>query len=89
MQESDQVLTKNLRPMMVACSSYVDQKVVTDTKNSGFDKVFLAPLGISTIVDEIFPYIEKRENKICHQEKINFLINSNMDINLNESIEGD
>ena len=74
---------------MVACSSYVDQKVVTDIKISGFDSVFLAPLGISTIVDEIFPYIEMREKQICHQKNINFLINSNMDISLNGSIEGD
>ena len=70
---------------MVACTSYVDDKVIEDTKEAGFDLVLLAPLSTATIVNDIFPLIEKRELRISNLKNMDMLINSHMDINMDQS----
>lgn len=47
--------------------------------------MFSAPLSAATIVEEIFPMIEKRELKINHLKNMSMLINSNIDINMDQS----
>ena len=56
--DSELIHTKDLKPVIVACTSYVDQEVISNTKKTGFNEVFLAPIGTKTIVEEIFPLIQ-------------------------------
>ena len=66
---------------MIACSGYVDEEVVIQTKKVGFAQAFTAPLGANLIIEKILPLIEIRENKINHKKSISQLLNSNIQYN--------
>ena len=68
--DSEFIQNQDLRPVMVACTSYVDQQVIESTAKIGFNEVFLTPISTNRIIEEIFPLIEKRELKFNHQQKI-------------------
>lgn len=76
--ESEFIHNQDLRPIMVACSSYVDQQVIQSATKTGFNEVFLAPITPQRIIEDIFPMIEKRELKFNHLQKINLLMSSSV-----------
>ena len=79
---SENILNNDLRPVIVACSSYIDDHVLLETKKAGFDFAISAPLTTTTIIEDIFPLIEKRELKINHLKNMSLIINSNIDLSL-------
>ena len=48
----------------MACTSFVNPNVVKCTKEVGFQQVYLAPLKVSSIQQEIIPLVKEREDKI-------------------------
>ena len=53
-----------LRPVMIACSGYLDEKTQEKIENCGFDDFFIAPLNRNNICDNILSLIEIREQKM-------------------------
>lgn len=63
----------DLRPVIVACTSYINDYVIKNTSEIGFEKAFSSPLQVSTIQQEIIPLVQEREERLDSRNEISML----------------
>ena len=71
-----------LKPVMIACSGYLDEKTQENIENCGFDDFFIAPLNRNNICDNILSLIEIREQKMKNQVHLQSLMGQHAHIDM-------
>lgn len=63
---------ESLIPVLIACSGFVNERVLKKTKDAGFEATFEVPLSMKQIEDIIMPLLEKRHNRLKRDDKVSF-----------------
>ena len=71
-----------LKPVMIACSGYLDEKTQEKIENCGFDDFFIAPLNRNNICDSILSLIEIREQKMKNYVHLQSLMSQHAHIDM-------
>lgn len=54
-------LDKTLEPVIIACTSFIDDEIRSKIERAGFDALYMVPLQQSTIENEIIPMIYQKD----------------------------
>lgn len=56
--------SKDLQPLIIAVSGFVDEEVQKKCKEAGFNMLFEQPLSVDEIQDKVTLYLVNREQRI-------------------------
>ena len=60
---------------MIGVSGHVDDQIIKEARELGFEDVLMAPLTMEYITDTLIPMLEKRKSSIEHKDMVLEYIN--------------